>query len=109
MKAYIFACNALTMGECLSRDLFGVGKPNVSDIAIGDYCFLYNFDDKFLYGVWKSKSKCGWHEKDAWEGKYKFQARVERVSKSLQKVPLNRVKPLIQIDGQITWRLFGDK
>jgi Development and cell death domain. len=109
MKSYIFACNALTMGECLSRNLFGVAKPNVSDISIGDFCYLYNYDDKFLYGVWKAASKCGWHEKEAWEGKFKFQARVERISKSLQKVPLTRLATLIQLGGQFTWRLFGDK
>jgi hypothetical protein len=97
------------MGECLSRNLFGVAKPNVSDISVGDFCYLYNYDDKFLYGVWKAASKCGWHEKEAWEGKFKFQARVERISKSLQKVPLTRVATLIQVGGQFTWRLFGDK
>ena len=33
MKSYIFACNYETMGECQSRNLFGVAKPNVSDIS----------------------------------------------------------------------------
>jgi hypothetical protein len=109
MKSFISACNALTMGECLSRNLFGVAKPNVTDIAVGDFCYLYNYDHKFLYGVWKAASKCGWHEREAWEGKFKFQARVERISKSLQEVPLNRVATLIQVGGQFAWRLFGDK
>ena len=109
MKAYIFACNYETMDECFSRNLFGVAKPNVSDISIDDICYLYNYDDKFLYGVWKSTSKCGWHEKEAWGGKYKFQVRVERLSNSLRKVPLNQVKTIIQVGGNVTWKLFGDK
>jgi hypothetical protein len=109
MKSYIFACNFDTMSECLSRNLFGVAKPNVSDISVGDFCYLYNYDDKFLYGVWKATTKCQWHEKDAWSGKFRFQARVHRISKSLQKVSLHRVRSLIQVNGQITWRLYGDK
>lgn len=106
MKSYIFACNSDTMGECLSRSLFGVGKPNVSDISVGDLCYLYNYSDKCLYGIWQATSKCGWHEKDAWDGKYKFQTRVERISKSLQKVLLHRVAPLIERKGEIEWKLF---
>ncbi len=109
MKSYIFACNALTMNECLSRNLFGVAKPNVKDISPGDFCYLYNYDDKFLYGVWKSTSGCGWHVKEAWEGKFRFQAKVERVSKSLERVPLNHVTSIIQVAGTITWKLFGEK
>lgn len=109
MRSYIFACNQETMGECLSRNLFGGGNPNMSDISVGDFCYLYNYDDKFLYGVWKAITECAWHNKEAWEGKFKFQVRVQRISKSLQRVPLNRVQNLIQVRGKYSWKLYGDK
>ena len=60
-------------------------------------------------GVWKSTSGCEWHEKDAWYGKYKFQAKVERVSKALLALPFDTVTGLIQVQGYITWKLCGDK
>jgi len=109
MKAYIFACNYETMKECFSRSLFGVSKSYVKDIKIGDYCYLYNYEVKLLYGVWKATSRCGWHEQEAWGGKYKYQARVERVSKSLHEVPLSSVANIIQVGGNFTWVLYGDK
>jgi len=109
MKTYIFACNALTMGECFSRNLFGVGKPYVKDISIGDFCYLYNFDEKKLYGLWQATSGCDWHEKEAWGGKFRYQVRVKLVSKVLQSFPWYSIKGLIQVQGTITWKLYGDK
>jgi hypothetical protein len=109
MKAYIFACNDETMGECLARNLFGVADNYVSDISPGDYCYLYNYSSKMLYGLWKATSRSGWLARDAWRGKYRFQVRVELVSKTLNAVPLFSVKRLIQIGGNYTWKLYGDK
>jgi hypothetical protein len=110
MKAYIFACNNDTMPECIIRKLFGDNKPKyVSDISPGDFCYLYNYDNKILYGIWKATSKCGCHEKDAWGGRYRFQARVELVSKTLQELPFYSVKWLLMINNQITWKLYGNK
>jgi hypothetical protein len=109
MKAYIFACNALTMGECFSLNLFGVAKPYVKDVSIGDFCYLYNYDERKLYGLWKAQSGCSWHEKQAWGGKFRFQVRVELISKTFQSVPLYSVMSIIQVQGNITWKLYGDK
>ena len=72
MKIYIFACNNKTMTDCLTLKLFGVADPYVSDIEIGDYCLLYNYDDRKIYGVWKATSKCGTHKPRAWGGRFKF-------------------------------------
>ncbi len=110
MKAYIFACNIETMGECLARNLFGDNKQTyVSDISPGDFCYLYNYDTKEIFGLWKAITICGCHEKDAWGGKYRFQARVELVSKTLQALPFNSVKGILWVGNQITWKLYGDK
>lgn len=111
MRTYIFACDAGTMPECLSKRLFGVNKSYVSDISQGDFCYLYNFSEpKILYGLWKATTGCAWHDKQAWGGKYRRQVRVELVSKTLQGFPFYTVKKLIEISpNNITWKLYGEK
>lgn len=109
MKIYIFACNNNTMSECLTENLFGVKKPYVTDIDIGDYCLLYNYSDKNIYGLWKATSICGTHKPRAWGGNFPFQVRVVQVSKALNSIPLDRLKSLLFVGGNITWKYFGDK
>jgi hypothetical protein len=109
MNAYIFACNIETIGECLARNLFGVWDSYVSDISPGDFCYLYNFDTAELYGLWKATSGCGWHIREAWGGKFRKQARVQLVSKTPQAIPINSVRYLIEIGGNRTWKLYGDR
>lgn len=109
MKAYIFACNNETLGECQARNLFGVEKPYVSDISPGDFCYLYNYDTKELYGLWKATSSCGWHEKGAWRGKFRKQVKVQLVSKTLQAPPFNSVKWILTVENNIIWKLSGDR
>jgi hypothetical protein len=109
MRIYIFACNNETMTDCIMLKLFGVADPYVRDIEIGDYCLLYNYSDKNIYGIWKALSLCGTHDPKAWKGKFKFQVRVERVSKNLNTIPIDRLKSLLFVGGRITWKYFGDK
>lgn len=97
------------MGECISRNLFGVSRPYVSDISIGDFCYLYNYDTQELYGLWKATSECGWHEHDAWGGRFNRQVRVKLVSITPQAIPINSVRYLIGIEGSSTWKLYGDR
>ena len=109
MKIYIFACNKNTMTDCLRLNLFGIAKPYVSDIEIGDYCLLYNYDDRNLYGVWKATSRCGTHKPRAWGGKFKFQVWVELVSKTYTSIPFDKLKSILCVGNEITWKYYGYK
>ena len=97
------------MTECFMYNLFGVAKPYVKDIDIGDYCLLYNYSDKKIYGLLKAVTKCGIHIPKAWGGKFKFQVRVKQVSKSLNSIPISKLKSILNIGSEITWKYFGDK
>jgi hypothetical protein len=105
MKAYIFMCNWETYKECLSRNLFGVSQNYVHDIQNGDLCYLYQYDLKLLYGVWAATSQCGWHEKEAWGGKYKYQVRVKRISENIIQIPFSNVQHLIEHSGAMIFKL----
>jgi hypothetical protein len=97
------------MTDCITLNLFGVADPYVKDIEIGDYCLLYNYSDKNVYGVWKADSKCGVHNSKAWGGKFKFQTKVELVSKTLNSIPFEKLKSLLTDNGKITWKYYGEK
>lgn len=97
------------MTDCLMLNLFGVADPYVTDIKIGDYCLLYNYSDKKVYGVWKAISCCGVHNPKAWSGKYRYQVKVQQVSKALNSFPLDRLRSLLVVGGRITWKYFGEK
>ncbi len=102
-------CNWETYDECISRNLFGVSQKYVTDIAPGDICFLYQYDLKKLYGVWRATSHCDWHEHAAWSGKYKNQVRVERVTAAIKQIPLSQAKHLIEHSGTLIYKLGSEK
>jgi len=109
MKAYIFMCSWETYSECISRQLFGVSQKYVMDIKPGDCCFLYQYDLKKLYGIWKATTGCSWHEPEAWGGKYKNQVRVELASGTIKEAPFSQVKHLIEHSGAIIYKLGEEK
>lgn len=97
------------MTQCIIENLFGVAKPYVKDIDIGDYCLLYNYSDKNVYGIWKAASECGIHNPKAWGGRFKFQVRVRQVSKTYTAIPIDKLKSILVVGSEITWKYFGDK
>jgi len=109
IKIYIFACNNDTMTECIEKKLFGVKKDYVRDISIGDYCLLYNFDIKMVFGLWKAKSKIGLYDRNAWNGQFHNQVKVERVSKSLIQLHFDKVKHYLQVNNIFVWKLYGNR
>jgi len=80
----------------------------VSDITRGGICFLYQYDLKKLYGVWRAKTTCGWHEKDAWGGKYKNQVRVELMSDAIIDAPFSQAKHLIEHSGTLIYPVVSE-
>ena len=106
MKGYIFPCNDETMAECIGKNLFGTNQKNCkdfSDLKPGlDKIFLYNYSQKYLYGIWEAISKVGLIDKNAWEGKYKCQVKVRLISKNLLFIPVKQVIEYIGINPRIS-------
>ena len=105
MKAYIFMCNWETYNECISRNLFGVSQNYVHDMQSGDLCFLYQYDLKLVYGIWEATSQSGWHEREAWDGKYKYQVRVKQISERVIQIPFSNVQHVIEHSGAMIFKL----
>jgi hypothetical protein len=109
MSAYIFMCNWETYADCVEKNLFGVSQPYVNDIAPGDLCYLYQYDMKFLFGVWEATSTEGWHDPAAWNGRFKRQVRVRLRSEKIIQIPFSHARHLLDNSGTIIFKLGNDK
>jgi hypothetical protein len=112
MNVWIFEANAQTHHECLSLALFGSNKNWPLQVRVGDITFLYNYDEKQIYGVWLADSNGALNiDKQAWNGRYPFQARVKRASSTVQSIPKANVWPFIckPDSGYVFNKLWGDR
>ncbi len=96
MRMWMFLCDDNTQFECWERNLFGVQKPYPLEVKKGDFCLLYNYSTKFIFGIWKAISNGRkFIDPDAWGGQYPFQVKVKLVSNEKLCVPFFNIKRLI--------------
>lgn len=83
IRGFVFACTNKSESECLSRLLFATDKmygPIVIRIRKGDLLFLNNIDTDKLLGIFRAVSDGGVNiHSDAFEGRYSYQVKVEKV------------------------------
>jgi len=82
LGAVIFGCTNNTIAECHSRQLFGLPRAHISyvrNIREGLPLFLFNYDDRRLYGIYEAAGSGKFYpESNAWlndgQGKTSFPA-----------------------------------
>ena len=102
MKGYIFLCDDNTCLECLEKGLFGTSEKNCNIFKnikkSEDLLFLFNRSKNILYGIWEATSEVGLIDGNAWDGRFKCQVKVKRLTCELLSIDKLHLKNALYID-----------
>ena len=88
ITAYIFECDNETFSDCIRLNVFGSNKPWPMAVKRGDLCFLYHLGSHTLLALWEAASYGALSlVPTAFQGHYRYQARVILVSLEMIEVP----------------------
>jgi hypothetical protein len=94
MRVALFLCNNETMTECYTLGLFGTAGAYGRQVKQDDLCFLYNYSDNCVYGVWIATSDGGTYNAKAWDGNFRNQVKIKQISERIMSVKRTQVSSL---------------
>jgi hypothetical protein len=87
-QAHLFFCNKDTYLECAAKMMFGAPTgTNYAGVQVGSPLFLLNISTKEITGPFQATTTCQRDiDPDAWNGKFPFQVKVQKLTPRLELV-----------------------
>lgn len=99
-RGFIFLCTRSTVEECLRSSTFGAlarDKEFYFEVSQGDFIFLYDYDDKILYGVFQAMSKPYIdYNTYYFQGRYPLLCSVKLISDEVVTISREEFYPFVQ-------------